>query len=217
MHNRVTEIVTELPDVRKVFNELAIGARPRSSSDLKDMSITSQVKSRLMCEDSVPISKIKVVTEVKRRLPDGSGDSIRKPRSRPTVARTTSGVTKVVTLFEYHRLMLLPSRAVRARRTRRTGGSAAHDLPRPARFHRTTRKNGRAETHRRRSRPQTGNDRDRRPRAARRRPGAAVREAQGHAPFRYWRTCSARSSGWRWAWAKTTRAGCAKSASCWPT
>jgi hypothetical protein len=34
---------------------------------------------------------------------------------------------------------------------------------------------------------------------------------------RCWPTCSARSSGWPWAWARKTRPSCARSASCWPT
>jgi hypothetical protein len=68
-------------------------------------------------------------------------------------------------------------------------------------------------------------DRDRRPRAARRRAGAAVREAgdqgraAGHA--RCSPTCSARRSGWRWAWGRrsptaTGARRCARSASCSP-
>ena len=49
-----------------------------------------------------------------------------------------------------------------------------------------------------------------------RRPGAAVREAQGPHAFRFWAICSARRSAWRWAWARNRSRRCAKSASCWP-
>ncbi len=50
--------------------------------------------------------------------------------------------------------------------------------PRSARLHRPTRSRRRAEAHRRRGRSEAGDDRDLRPRAARRRAGAAVRETQ---------------------------------------
>jgi hypothetical protein len=47
-----------------------------------------------------------------------------------------------------------------------------------------------------------GDDRNLRPRAARRRPGHPVREARKGTPCRCWPICSARRAAWRWAWGR---------------
>jgi osmotically-inducible protein OsmY len=100
VHNRVTEIVTKLPGVRKVFNELAIGAETSFKTDFKDMSITSSIKSRMMFEDKIPISNVKVVTEAGIVYLMGLVKHS-EAKTAIEVARNTSGVEKVVTMFEY--------------------------------------------------------------------------------------------------------------------
>ena len=98
--SRATEVVKAIPDVRTVFNELALSGVTSLTSDANDVAITSQVKARMLRDERVPGSKIKVVTEagvvylmglVSKSEADAAID----------IARTTSGVTKVVTLFEY--------------------------------------------------------------------------------------------------------------------
>jgi len=100
VHKRVTEIVTKLPDVRKVFNELAIASGTSVKSDFEDLSITTSVKSRMMFEDNVPVSKIKVVTDAAIVYLMGLVTHA-EAKTATEVARNTAGVTKVVTLFEY--------------------------------------------------------------------------------------------------------------------
>jgi len=98
--NRASEVVKAIPDVRRVFNELTLSGVTSLASDANDVSITGQVKTRMLRDERVPGSKIKVVTEagvvylmglVSKSEADAAID----------IARTTSGVTKVVTLFEY--------------------------------------------------------------------------------------------------------------------
>lgn len=98
--NRASEVVKGIPDVRTVFNELSISGVTSLTSDANDVSITSKVKTRLIRDERVPGIKIKVVTEagvvylmglVAKAEADAAAE----------IARTTAGVTKVVTLFEY--------------------------------------------------------------------------------------------------------------------
>jgi osmotically-inducible protein OsmY len=100
IRSRASEVVKGIPDVRTVFNELSISGVTSLTSDANDVSITSKVKTRLIRDDRVPGVKIKVVTEagvvylmglVTKAEADAAAE----------IARTTAGVTKVVTLFEY--------------------------------------------------------------------------------------------------------------------
>lgn len=96
---RATEVVKGVPEVRTVFNELSISGVTSLTSRTNDTAITGSVKTRLLRNEQVPGTKIKVVTEsgvvylmglVTRAEADVATE----------IARTTSGVTKVVTLFE---------------------------------------------------------------------------------------------------------------------
>ena len=97
---RATAVVKDVPDVRTVFNELSISGVTSLTSRTNDTTITGNVKARLLRNEQVPGTKIKVVTEsgvvylmglvTKAEADIATG-----------IARTSSGVTKVVTLFEY--------------------------------------------------------------------------------------------------------------------
>ncbi|HEX7972485.1 MAG TPA: BON domain-containing protein [Thiobacillus sp.] len=97
---RATEVVKGIPDVRMVFNELSVSGVTSLTSDANDISITSMVKTRLLGDERVPATKIKVVTETGVVYLMGLV-SKSEAEAAINVARTTSGVTKVVTLFEY--------------------------------------------------------------------------------------------------------------------
>ena len=68
--------------------------------DANDVALTSQVKARMLRDERVPGTKIKVVTEAGVVYLMGL---VTKTEAEATtdIARTTSGVAKVVTLFEY--------------------------------------------------------------------------------------------------------------------
>jgi osmotically-inducible protein OsmY len=100
MRAQAAEIAKKVPEVRTVFNELTVSGVTSITSDINDMSITTTVKSRMLGDDKVPVTKIKVVTEA--GIVYLMGLVTRAEAAAATnVARTTSGVTKVVTLFEY--------------------------------------------------------------------------------------------------------------------
>jgi len=100
MRSQATEIAKKVPEVRTVFNELTISGIVSVTADINDMSITTKVKSRMLGDEKVPVTKIKVVTTAGVVYLMGlvtHGEAT----AATQVARTTSGVTKVVTLFEY--------------------------------------------------------------------------------------------------------------------
>lgn len=97
---RAAEVVGGIPDVRKVFNELAVSGVSSLTSDANDVSITSMVKTRLLGDERVPATNIKVVTESSVVYLMGLVSKA-EASAATDVARNTAGVTRVVTLFEY--------------------------------------------------------------------------------------------------------------------
>ena len=97
---RAGEIVKAVPDVRAVYNEISVSGATSLTSDANDTAITSKVKARMLRDEKVPGTKIKIVTEVAIVYLMGlvSKD---EAMIATEIARTTSGVTKVVVLFEY--------------------------------------------------------------------------------------------------------------------
>lgn len=96
---RATAIVKGVPDVRTVFNELGISGVTSFTSRANDTTITGNVKARLLRDERVPGTKIKVVTETGVVYLMGLVTQA-EAKVATEIARTTSGVTKVVTLFE---------------------------------------------------------------------------------------------------------------------
>src|SRR6476661_1670779 len=99
--NDVAQIVRSMPKVRIVQNELVVGPTSRLSARTNDTFITSKVKARFVeAHSKFQINHIKVVTErsvvylmgiVRRDEGDAAAE----------IARTTSGVERVVKVFEY--------------------------------------------------------------------------------------------------------------------
>ena len=97
---RASEIVKGVPDVRTVYNELSLSGVTSLTSEANDAGITSKVKTRLLRDESVPGTKVKVVTEAAVVYLMGLVTQ-NEAKVATEIARTTSGVTKVVILFEF--------------------------------------------------------------------------------------------------------------------
>ncbi|HWR75789.1 MAG TPA: BON domain-containing protein [Thiobacillus sp.] len=97
--SRATDVVKGVPDVRTVFNELTLSGVTSFTSRANDTTITGNVKARLLRDERVPGTKIKVVTEAGAVYLMGLVTQAEADVATE-IARTTSGVTKVVTLFE---------------------------------------------------------------------------------------------------------------------
>jgi osmotically-inducible protein OsmY len=96
----IEKIVRAVENVRGIFNELTVGPVTALSARANDAFVTSKVKARFVDERKFNAVHVKVVTEasavyllglVKRKEADDAVE----------IARTTSGVQKVVKLFEY--------------------------------------------------------------------------------------------------------------------
>ncbi|WP_374276384.1 BON domain-containing protein [Azonexus sp.] len=89
----------KLDGVREVYNELGVGPASSLGSRSTDSFITSKVKGRLVDSNQISANHIKVVTE--RAIVHLLGIvSEREAKVAVDVARTTSGVKKVVKLLE---------------------------------------------------------------------------------------------------------------------
>jgi osmotically-inducible protein OsmY len=96
----VEQLVRGIPKVRAVQNELVVGPVTDLGSRSNDTLITSKVKARFVEANKFQINFVKVVTEngvvylmgiVRREEGDAAAE----------IARTTSGVQRVVKVFEY--------------------------------------------------------------------------------------------------------------------
>lgn len=97
---RVAEVAKGVPSVRQVFNELALGAPSSFGERSNDTYLTTKVKARMVDAQKFHANHVKVVTEagtvylmglVKRVEADAATD----------IASSTTGVKRVVRLFEY--------------------------------------------------------------------------------------------------------------------
>ena len=96
----IEKIVRAIENVRSVYNEMTVADNTALSARANDSYITSKVKARFVDRQKFNPVHVKVVTEasavyllgmVKRKEADDAVE----------IARTTSGVQKVVKLFEY--------------------------------------------------------------------------------------------------------------------
>lgn len=97
---KVGETVRAIPDVRAVFNETAVSGVTSLTSDSNDTTITTKIKTRMLRDDRVPSTKVKVVTEAGVVYLMGLVSKA-EGEAAADVSSTTGGVTKVVKLFEY--------------------------------------------------------------------------------------------------------------------
>lgn len=95
----IEKIAASVPNVRSISNELLIGPASSLSGRGTDTFITSKVKARFVDHNYFPANKVKVVTEWGTVFLLGLVTK-READSAVEIARTTSGVQKVVRLFE---------------------------------------------------------------------------------------------------------------------
>lgn len=96
---RAEKIIGQLPNVRLIHNELVVGSLD-TVSGANDTLITTRVKAALVGHKDVPAQVVKVVTENTVVYLLGLVTE-REGNSAAAAAAGVSGVSKVVTLFEY--------------------------------------------------------------------------------------------------------------------
>ena len=96
----IGKLIMGVDNVRKIFNEIAVAGNTSLASRSNDTLITSKVKTRFLTERKFQINHVKIVTEnevvyllgvVTRQEADNAAQ----------IASSTSGVKKVVKVFEY--------------------------------------------------------------------------------------------------------------------
>ena len=96
----IEKLIMGVDNVRKIFNEIAVAGNTSLASRSNDTLITSKVKARFLTERKFQINHVKIVTEnevvyllgvVTRQEADNAAE----------IASSTSGVKKVVKVFEY--------------------------------------------------------------------------------------------------------------------
>lgn len=95
-----TEVLREIKGVRRIYNELEIGPPTSAMTRTNDAWLTARIKSSLIGDSDITGTRVKVVTE--NRVVYLMGLVTQKEGARITdVAATTSGVKRVVRLFEF--------------------------------------------------------------------------------------------------------------------
>ena len=98
--NSIVEIARTTPKVRSVHNELLIGQASNLESRTNDSYITAKVKSRFVEANKFSATHVKVVTE--RQIVYLMGlVTHAEADAASQIAATTTGVTRVVKLFQY--------------------------------------------------------------------------------------------------------------------
>lgn len=100
LRQQAVNILTEIPKVTHVHNEISIAAPSSFMSRSSDSLITSKVKTKLLADKNVKGLGVKVVTD--KGVVYLMGIVTREEADKATeIARQTGGVQKVVMLFEY--------------------------------------------------------------------------------------------------------------------
>jgi len=98
--SEIEKVVLGVPQVKSVVNELQVGALSSMSARGNDTYLTGKVKSSFVTENKFQVNYVKVVTEAS--VVYLLGMVTRKEADDATaIARSTSGVSKVVRVFEY--------------------------------------------------------------------------------------------------------------------
>jgi osmotically-inducible protein OsmY len=98
--NEIEKIVTGMTNVRSVTNDLQVASGTSLSSRAGDATITGKVKARFVDANRFNVFHVKVVTENSVVYLMGIVTET-EAAAAAEVARTTSGVRKVVKVFEY--------------------------------------------------------------------------------------------------------------------
>ncbi len=98
---KAEEVVrTRVPNIKDIFNEVEVVGAADFATRTKDTSLTAQVKAGLVRERHVSANAIKVVTERSTVYLLGVVTNEEAERAA-IISSRVSGVTRVVTLFEY--------------------------------------------------------------------------------------------------------------------
>jgi osmotically-inducible protein OsmY len=100
MRAHAARVVSAVPDVRKVYNEVTIGEPTSFMTRSNDAALTTKVKGAMLAAPDVDAFRVKVVTENGTVFLMGLAYR-REAEAAARVASQVGGVQRVVKLFEY--------------------------------------------------------------------------------------------------------------------
>ena len=96
----IEKLIMGVDNVRKIFNEIAVAGNTSLASRSNDTLITSKVKTRFLTARKFQINHVKIVTENEVVYLLGVV-TLQEADNAAQIASSTSGVKKVVKVFEY--------------------------------------------------------------------------------------------------------------------
>ena len=100
LRQMASDTVNKISTVRQLHNELQVGPYVPMSTRTYDTWLTTKIKTKLIDNKEIDNSRVRVITEAKTVFLMGMV-SRREAEIVTDIARTTSGVKKVVRVFEY--------------------------------------------------------------------------------------------------------------------
>jgi osmotically-inducible protein OsmY len=100
LRSQAESIVQGVPNVNRVIDEVAIGSPSSFSSRSNDTYLTTKVKARMIDAQKFQVNHVKVVTEAGTVFLMGLVTH-KEADDAVEITRTTSGVLRVVKVFEY--------------------------------------------------------------------------------------------------------------------
>ncbi len=100
LRNQAYQIANSTPNVKRIYNEITIEPPTSTTTQSQDAWLTTRVKSAMLAEKGLHSSQIKVITENGAVYLMGIVTH-KQADLAATVASQTSGVKKVVRIFEY--------------------------------------------------------------------------------------------------------------------
>ena len=100
LRQMASDTVNKIGTVRQLHNELQVGPYVPMSTRTYDTWLTTKIKTKLMANKKIDSSRVRVITEAKTVFLMGMV-SRHEAEIVTDIARTTSGVKKVVRVFEY--------------------------------------------------------------------------------------------------------------------
>lgn len=126
---RAEEVITQIDNVRKVYNEIVVGPGTSIMDRSNDTYITSKVKAQLVSQSDIFANNFKVVTE--RSVVYLMGIATRAETDRASdIARSVDGVQKVVRIVEVVSASELGTTAGGTGAST-TGGTSSSSVPLP--------------------------------------------------------------------------------------
>ena len=100
LRQMASDTVNKISTVRQLHNELQVGPYVPMSTRTYDTWLTTKIKTKLIANKEIDNSRVRVITEAKTVFLMGMV-SRHEAEIVTDIARTTSGVKKVVRVFEY--------------------------------------------------------------------------------------------------------------------